>query len=308
MKIGIDLGGSHIAIGLVNKENKIIEKRFYYMNDRKEEDSESYIINSIIKGINDILKSCEYNLNQIEMIGIAMPGNPKNGCIKNVVNLGIEEFNIISKLQEKLKNNSIKIMLENDGKCAALAEKRGGALKEFKDCIFLCIGTGIGGAVFIDNKLVKSKKNSCFEFGHMIISKDGEKCKCGNKGCFEVYCSKKKFKEKMKEVLGIKEYINASDLTKIINKNIENKKVSELLDEYIENILVGLANIINIFEPEAICIGGSLSHYESLIINKVRDRLEKGEYLFNKENPPKIVIAKLENEAGIIGATLIDME
>ena len=181
MKIGIDLGGSHVAIGLVDDNYEIIEKRTYYMNARANEILENYILSSIVHGVNEILNSTGYKLNNIESIGIATPGNPKNGCIRNLVNLGIKEFNLSAKLKEAL-GGEIEIKLENDGKCAALAEKFNGTLKEYDDCVFLCIGTGIGGAAFFNGKFLKPKRNSGFEFGHMIIKKNGEKCNCGNNG------------------------------------------------------------------------------------------------------------------------------
>lgn len=304
MKIGIDLGGSHVAIGLVDDNYEIVEKRTYYMNARANEILENYILSSIVHGVNEILNSTGYKLNNIESIGIATPGNPKNGCIRNLVNLGIKEFNLSAKLREAL-GGKIEIKLENDGKCAALAEKFNGTLKEYDDCVFLCIGTGIGGAAFFNGKFLKPKRNSGFEFGHMIIKKNGEKCNCGNNGCFEVYCSKRKFKEQMQEILGIKEYVGASELTKAIEENMSDIKVSALLNEYIDNLAVGISNIINILEPEAISIGGSMSHYEQLIISRLREKIYSGEYLFNKEDPPKILIAQSGNDAGIIGATLL---
>lgn len=303
MRIGIDLGGSHIAIGLVDDNLEIIEKRTYYMNDRKGQLLEDYIVNSIKDGIKAIIKSTDIKLEEIEQIGIAVPGNPKNGYIKNVVNLQIKEFNIAEQLSNTFEN--IPIKLENDGKCAAIAEKYNGALKEYKDCVFLCIGTGIGGAAFINNTFLKPIRNSGFEFGHMIIKKDGEQCKCGNSGCFEAYCSKRKFKEEMQKILKIDEYVGAKELTDKIEENLDKKAVRELLEEYIDNLAVGISNIINILEPEAICIGGSMSHYEDLILDKLKAKINSGEYLFNKENPPKIIAAKNGNDAGIIGATLL---
>ena len=195
MKFGIDLGGSHVAIGLVDENSEIIEKRTYYMNDRRNVSLEDYIVSSIVHGINEILQSTRYNLCQIESIGIATPGNPKDGYIKNVVNLGIKEFNITQKLREAFGSKELKINIQNDGKCAALAEKYKGSLKDYNDCVFLCIGTGIGGAAFFGGKFIRPMRNAGFEFGHMVINKNGEQCNCGNKGCFEVYCSKKKFKE-----------------------------------------------------------------------------------------------------------------
>lgn len=305
MKIGIDLGGSHVAIGLVDENSEIIEKRTFYMNDRKNVCLEDYIVSSIVHGVNEILQSTKYKLCQIESIGIATPGNPKEGYIKNVVNLGIKEFNIAQKLRESFGSKNLKINLQNDGKCAALAEKIKGSLKDYNDCVFLCIGTGIGGAAFFSGNFVKPIRNAGFEFGHMVIKKDGEQCNCGNKGCFEVYCSKKKFKEQMQKILGIQEYVGAAELTKAIEENIEKEDVKKLLEEYVDNLALGIANIINILEPEAISIGGSMSHYERLIFSRLREKIYNGEYLFNKENPPKILTAQAGNDAGIIGATLI---
>ena len=305
MKIGIDLGGSHIAIGLVNENSEIIEKRTYYITEKENKNIQSFIINSIIHGINEILQSIHLRLEDIKMIGIATPGNPKNGVIKNVVNLGVKEFKIEEKLKEAFGNTNIIVKLQNDGKCAALAEKRYGGLKDYKDCVFLCLGTGIGGAAFINDEMLKPMRNIGFEVGHMIIKKDGEKCNCGNNGCFEAYCSKKKFKQNMSNLLHIEGYIGAPELIKKINENLDNPEVSKLLEDYIDNLAVGISNVINLLEPEAISIGGSMSHYESLILERLRAKIYSCEYLFNKENPPKIIVAQAGNDAGILGATLL---
>ena len=176
---------------------------------------------------------------------------------------------------------------------------------EWSEIIFLCIGTGIGGAAFFGGKFIRPMRNAGFEFGHMVINKNGEKCNCGNKGCFEVYCSKKKFKEQMQKILGITEYVGAADLTKAVEENMNNDDVKNLLEEYVDNLALGIANIINILEPEAISIGGSMSHYEKLIFGRLKEKIYSGEYLFNKENPPKILTAQAGNDAGIVGATLI---
>ena len=306
MKIGIDLGGSHVAIGLVDDNSEIIEKRTYYTSEKKNQSIEDYIVDCIYKGIKEILDSTSLQLKEITQIGIAAPGSPRDGHIKNAVNLGIEDFNIAEELNKKLsKNKDITIKVINDGKSAALAEKQIGSLKEFSDCVFLCIGTGIGGACFINNEFLVPKRNPGFEFGHMIIKKDVELCNCGNKGCFEAYCSKGKFKTKMQKLLNIPGYIGAKDLIAKIKENMDNEEVRTLLEEYIDNLAIGISNIINILEPEAISIGGSMSHYEELIFDGLKEKINSGVYLFNKSNPPKIFSAKAGNDAGIIGATLV---
>ena len=302
MKIGIDLGGSHIAIGLVDNE-KILDLVVYYNDDNKDLKIEDYILSFIINGINIILEKNNLELKDIEFIGIAAPGNIKDGVIIKSPNMKLENFDLKTKLLEKLEHK-VKIDVLNDAKCASLAEKRYGALKDYKDSIFLCIGTGIGGAVFMDDKILVPQNGNGFEFGHMIIKKDGEKCNCGSRGCFEAYCSKRKFKSKILKILKLKEPIKAKELIKIINKNKDNKQLEKLIDEYIKNLSIGLSNITNIFEPQAICIGGSLSHYEDLIFDKLKDAFYNGNCLFSN-NDTKIINAKFGNEAGMIGATLI---
>lgn len=125
MKFGIDLGGSHVAIGLVDDNHEIIEKRTYYMNDRGEQPLENYILSSIVTGINEILMSTKNTFEKIETIGIATPGNPKDGKIENVVNLGIKQFCVEESIRQAFGKSieHVKINLANDGKCAGLAEK-----------------------------------------------------------------------------------------------------------------------------------------------------------------------------------------
>ena len=311
MKIGIDLGGSHIAIGLVNGRGEILDSTTYYIRQEHKEYIEQYITNCIGEGIKNILKEQNIPLEQIELIGIATPGNPKDGYIRNVVNLSINEFNIKKCVKQKIEElfliNEllIPIHLKNDGKCAGLAEKIYGRLKDYEDCVFLCIGTGIGGAAFLQGKFLEPKRNSGFEFGHMVIQKKGKKCNCGNEGCFETYGSLKRWKAKLKDILVIEEDLHSQEMMKLIEENKENLELQQAIEEYIEDLAIGICNIINILEPEAISLGGSFSHYAPLLYERLRKKIESGKYLFNKEETADIVIAHFQNDAGMIGATLI---
>ena len=302
MKIGVDLGGSHVSIGLVDKNNEILEKRTYYIDDREDMSVKNYILSCIKTGIKEILNSSSLTEKDISVIGIATPGNPKSGIIQNVVNLGIDNFDITTSLSIYYEN--AEVYVANDAKCAALAEKTVGTLKDYSDAVFMCIGTGIGGAVFMHDKILNPKKNSGFEFGHMIIRRDGEKCNCGNNGCLETYCSKRKLKEKLCKLLKIKDYVSAAEIIEQVKVN-SNKEIDSLINNYVENLALGIGNLINIFEPEVICIGGSIVHYEELIIERLRRKIEVGAYQFNKKEPPKILVARTGNDAGIIGATLL---
>ena len=201
------------------------------------------------------------------------------------------------------KEYNCEVLLQNDAKCAAMAEKKFGSLKKYDDSLFLIVGTGVGGAVFLDGKLLIPKRYSGFEVGHMVIEKDGAKCNCGRKGCFEVYASMKRLKEKIKEEFKLNS-IDGKQIKEFMIKNGKNKKLEVILDEYIENLVIGMANLINIFEPEAISIGGSFAHYKEILLEKLENKLLEKTELYNKDDIPKIVIAELKNDAGIIGASM----
>lgn len=185
-----------------------------------------------------------------------------------------------------------------------MAEKKFGSLKKYDDALFIILGTGVGGAVFLRGELLIPKRYSGFEVGHMVIKKDGIDCNCGRKGCFETYGSMKRLKEKIKEEFNLNT-IDGKKIKEFMLKNKENEKLNKILDEYIGNLSLGIANLINIFEPEAILIGGSFAYYKEILLEKLENKLLEKTELYNKEDIPKIVIAELKNDAGIIGAAMI---
>ena len=299
MKIGIDLGGSHIGIGLIEGyELKATVDKFFVTEDRK--DMENAILKNIDELINKLLIENNIDIKHIEKIGVASPGTVTNGKITSW-NLGIKDFDLKSRLEEKYK---LFIKIRNDGKCAALVEKAYGAMKNYDDCLFVNIGTGIGGAVFLGGKLLEPKKHSGFEFGHMTLVKDGIKCTCGKKGCFERYCSIKALKTKITNTLGI----DGTDISgQYLREEIMVKyhdEVQDDINEFIDYLKIGICNLIDIFEPEVICFGGSFSYYEGHpVLNKLIEEINKPNTTFNKEKQ-NIVTAYFKNDAGIIGATI----
>lgn len=299
MKIGIDLGGSHIGIGLVEQNNlKAVVDKFFTQEDRK--NIETAILNNIDELINKILEENELSIKDIEKIGVASPGTVTNGHIISW-NLGLKNFDLQTKLIEKY---NLPVKIRNDGKCAALAEKKYGAMKNYDDCVFINIGTGIGGAAFIDGKLLEPKRFSGFEFGHITLVKDGLECTCGKKGCFERYASIKALKNRITNTLGI----DGTDISgQYLREELMVKyhdEVQDDINEFIDYLRIGVCNLIDIFEPEIICFGGSFSYYEGHpVLNKLIEEINKPESTFNKSSV-KIVTAEMKNDAGIIGATI----
>lgn len=298
MKIGIDLGGSHIAVGVVDNNNELIEK---VEKDFSEEDKMD-IITVTQKFIVENVKIFEENY-EIESIGIAVPGVAKDGVIIKTVNLGINNYDIKSSLEEKLQK---KVNVRNDGKCACIAEYKN-LIKEDKtienaNILFLTIGTGIGGGIIYNGKLLEGHTFEGYELGHMIIKANGIPCKCGKSGCFERYGSILEYKNKVKQRLNISKDINGEPLRDLIKSR--KNEILDISEQYISDLAIGISNLINIFEPDLIVIGGGFVHYSGIFENYLKDNLLNSPLLFNRRNNIDIRYAKLGNDAGIIGATI----
>ena len=294
MKIGIDLGGSHIAIGVVDDKDYIVEKVEKRLLSKDKKDIKTSIENYIIENVKDLTEKYK-----IKEIGIAVPGTIKGTAIIKSVNLGVKNYNLIDNLRKQI---NIPIKIRNDAKCAAIAENKIGALKDYDRSIFLTLGTGIGGAVIINNELLNTGELSGCEFGHMIIQKDGIKCNCGKNGCFEKYASMKALKNNLRSALGVDEKTRGQELLDYLRKNPDNEQINNIIDEYIEYLSIGVSNLINIFEPEAVSIGGSFVYFADVLLERLKNNIQKKNYLFNGIKELIIIPAALGNDAGIIGA------
>ena len=292
MKIGVDIGGSHIAIAVVDTKGKIIEKIEKRFTSRERKNFKKSIEEYITEHANQLMQ--EYHITEM---GIAMPGWSENGVILFGGNLDLKGYPIIERLQEKV---NLPIKIRNDAKCAAMAENAYGCLKGYDRSIFLTLGTGIGGAAFIDNQLLTAGIRPGYEFGHMVIQRNGISCNCGRRGCFERYASMKVFKDNLRNALNLDETASGEELLEIIRRNnSENRNyeaIENVISEYIENLSTGILNLINIFEPKIIGIGGSFVYFEDVLLERLKEKVGREDI--------KIETAILGNDAGMIGAVL----
>lgn len=294
MKVGIDLGGSHIAIGVVNKENHIVEKIEKRLMAQEKKNIKEIIEDYIIKNVKELNRKYE-----ITEIGIAAPGTIYGNKIVKSVNLGLDDYNIVNNLEKEI---NLPIKIRNDAKCAAIAENKAGCLRKYKRSIFLTLGTGIGGAVVINGELLETGNLPGCEFGHIVIQKDGIKCNCGKKGCFEKYASMKVLKNNLRKELNLDESTSGQELLEMIRENPSNKKINKVVDEFIEYLSIGISNLINIFEPEAVGIGGSFVYFSDILLDKLKNNIQNKGYLLNKRSELIILSATLGNDAGILGS------
>lgn len=307
MKLGIDIGGNHILIAVV-EGNKILKKKEVeireFVQNNCEEKIKKYILKILVDGIKKLYNS------EIRKITIGCCGTIKDGKIIKATNLKVYNFELVKELVEGLQSKlgdeitNLEIVMKNDAKIAAVAERDFGALKDYEDALFLTVGTGIGGACFINDKLVEPKRYSGFEFGHMVIDRKGKVCSCGAKGCFERYASITALKESFRKEFNFDKTheITGKELCEFIEFGMKNDiiswKIEEILDNYTKNLALGISNLINIFEPEIVVLGGSIVYYEDLLLQKIKENL----FVFNREGElPELKMAVLGNDAGVIG-------
>ena len=316
MKIGIDIGGTHVGVGLISEDDPeeilIFKDKYIYKDDKENEEKAIKTIKSgIIDGIEYILRIKKISLDKIDIIGIGMPGKASNDDVRDAKNLNISYFPIREFLEEYLnkeknegrlkKDKNIDILIKNDNEAAALCEKKFGALKKYEDCMFLGLGRGIGSAVSMNNKLLIPKKARGFELGHMTLVAHGVPCACSKNGCFEKYCSMSSLLTRINDDLeenGIR--FNGND-PEFFDKHYELLKYE--IEDFIEYLAIGLVSLIDIFEPQAICFGGSFSIYkDGIIFKRLEEKLVETPKF--SSNLPDIIVSKHMNDAGIIGSVL----
>ena len=282
-------------------KDKILDTREKNFTNSDLKDIRKVIVDTAVLMVKDLLKTQGIARNDIELVGIASPGLVDSRSLIKASNLSLKNFCLTEELENKLK---MKVKIRNDAKCCAMAEKKYGSLKDYKDCVFLCLGTGIGGAAFIDGKLLEPNGFSGFEFGHMIIEKDGRPCKCGKKGCFEQYASISNVKKRITAILGEKSDVSGKYFREELLTS-DNPLVKLEIESWLNYLKIGIGNLIDIFEPEAICLGGSFSHYgDTEVFDRLIKKINEKDTTFTTSKRPDIVLAKYENDSGLIGATL----
>lgn len=295
MKIGIDIGGSHIGVGLVNEKYEIVDKIDYVWNIDEKKNIYQTMEDYCIKFIEKICKDNSIFINDIESIGIGFPyRNIKNG----IIYLENREIDLPKKIRQKY---NIPVYLKNDVKCSSICEKNIGSLKDYDNALFLTLGTGIGGAYYYKNELMAPNTYQGMEIGHMIIQANGKNCRCGRKGCFEEYASMRIFRNKIRETYNLED-VNSEIVLNLYDKRKKEEEMNKIVDEYIEYLSIGLSNLINIFEPDVISIGGSFVHYERIFMKRLEKNLKEK---FQGRPIPSILLAKYGNDAGIIGASML---
>lgn len=309
--VGVDLGGTNIVAAVVDESGKILNKNSCKTNLPKEPEILSA---DIARLIDEVLEKSGFTIDNIENVGIGVPGivNTQEKVIIYSCNFNYNNVKIAELLEKKIGKT---VYIENDANAAALGEFVCGAGQGLDTMIVITLGTGIGGGIILNKKLYRGFNYSGGELGHIVIEQGGRRCNCGRNGCFETYASATGLAKTASEVIG--RYPD-SKLWDEYNKNhsISGKTLfgavidgdpaaKEVLNIFVSHLACGVANIVNIFQPQILCIGGGISQAGELLINPLKDVFDKEDYARDSKNRCKIVAAQLGNDAGLIGAAML---
>jgi len=286
--IGVDFGGTKIASALVNQDGKILTDVYIPTEADK---GRKQVVENLKKSVYALIKGSKV---KISSIGIGIPGPTifEKGIVIEPPNLpGWKRVNLKKILEREFK---VPVLVDNDANCAALGEARFGAGKHAKNFIFVTVSTGIGGGIIIDRKLYRGVCGAAGEFGHMIIDSKGFTCGCGNTGCFEALASG----------TAIRKRAGMDGVSVELAARQGDKKALRVINETVHYLAIGIANLVNIFNPELVIIGGGVSQMRELMFDPLRKEFKKYALTLPAKHV-KIVRAKLGTKAGVLGAAAL---
>lgn len=304
--IGIDLGGTKICGALADLDGNILIKKTIATEANS---GEEHILNRIISVIEDLKIEGKVEEGQLKSIGIGSPGplDSVKGTIIEASNLPFKNFNLVNPISEKF---NVPAYLQNDANVAALGEHLLGAGKGTNNMVYITVSTGIGGGAIINGKLYSGNTCNALEIGHTTIVPDGPRCNCGNYGCIEAVASgtaiAKRAKEAIKrgEKTSLSSYENVTSFEVFKEEKNGDKVAKSILDEALNYLGIGIANVVNIFDPEMIVIGGGVSKGGDIVFDTVK-KVVKERSLKAMGESCRIEPAKLGGDAGVSGAVAL---
>lgn len=312
-RVGVDLGGTNIVAGVVNDKMEIIGKgKLKTACPRPAED----IINDLAKAVFMAVEDAGVTIEEVASIGIGSPGsiNKAEGVIEYANNLGFDNVPVRKILQGFFKQD---IYIENDANCAALGEAKAGAGNGVDNFVAITLGTGVGSGIIVNGQIVNGFNDAGGEMGHSVIVFGGEPCTCGRHGCWEAYSSATALIRQTKAAM---RYNSDSVMWEMVDHDLDkvngrtafdamrkgDRTAVGVVDTYLHYLSCGITNAINIFQPEILCIGGGISHEGESLLTELRKYIALDRYSIHAERQTQIRTAMLGNDAGVIGAALLE--
>lgn len=309
--LGIDIGGTNIACGIVNEECEIIARSKVRTNSPR---PYAEILTDIIRAGELACEEAGIAPSQLDSIGMGCPGtcNQDTGVVEYSNNLGFKNAPLRPDVE---RHFGIKTYLGNDADAAAFGEYCAGSAKGADSAVVITLGTGVGSGIIIGGKIYSGSNFAGGEIGHTVIVVDGRPCTCGRKGCFEAYSSAtglvnttREYAEKNPDSLMaklIKQDGKVSARTAYQAMKQGDPVGLEVTERYVKYLAVGITNVINIFQPDILCIGGGVCNEGDTLLVPLKKAVAEQVYSKNSEKNTEIVICSLGNDAGVIGAAML---
>ena len=310
--VGIDLGGTFIKGGIVDKAGNILVMDKVPTESEKGADG---VAENIAKLTFSLLEKQGVNVSDVVGIGMGVPGmiDSKEGNVIFSNNLNWKDFRIGEKLQAL---TGLPVKIANDANVATLGEVKFGGAKNMENVIMITLGTGVGGGIVADGKLIEGNKSVGAELGHSVIVADGERCTCGRRGCLEAYASATALirdtkammslypESKMWEVGSLE---NVNGATAFAYKDVD-VYAKQVVDNYIKYLAMGLTNFANIFRPEVILLGGGVCAEGDNLVKPLQALVDRDIFAGKMGPQVPILTAQLGNKAGLLGAAALLMD
>lgn len=310
-RIGVDLGGTNTAAAVFDENYTLLSRGNV---STRRDTTPTGIADAIDEAARDACRALGITLDEVEAIGIGSPGiiDPDTGVIEYWSRY---DFNAVPMAKLVGERTGKPVFMGNDANAAALGEFVAGAGKGSRNMVAVTLGTGIGGGIVIDGKLYSGFNHAAGELGHTSIAFDGKLCTCGRRGCFEAYASVTALIEQTREAMQADPESVMWTLSPTLDTvngrtsfdamRAGDKSAKAVVDRYIEYLACGLANIVNTFQPEILCIGGGISNERETLLAPVRAILDREDYARSLPKRVKLVRAELGNDAGLYGAAAL---
>lgn len=298
-RLGVDIGGTSVKIAAVDSDFNLTEKQRFPTGENCTSEE---IMQNLIKHCREFIEKYD-----VEAIGVGSAGgiDPKNGIVITAGNLPFRNEPVVSKLRDAF---GIPVFIDNDGNCALVGERAAGQCKGCIDALVITLGTGVGGAVVMDSRIMRGRNNRAGEIGHFVIDRNGPECECGLHGCLERYVSAtaliesvgKAVTEHPESILAqvAKDGINGKTAFDAKEKGCE--IATRVLDEYGRSLAIGLDCLVHIFSPETIVIAGGISNQGQTLLDLTVPHMVT--------TKSRVVTTSLNGDGGIIGAALLGTE
>ena len=309
--IGIDLGGTNIKAGVVDDQCRILATAWCKTAlprpaERVVADMARMAREAVAKSGRSMAEICD--------VGVGSPGaaNPETGMVEYSCNLGFDFVPVSAMLSDRLGKP---VFLENDANAAAYGEVLAGAAKGAGSCVCVTLGTGVGGGIVLDGRIYSGFNYAGAELGHMVIDMEGEPCACGRRGCWESYASATALIRQthrameahpdsaMWSIAGSPDDVDGRTAFDAMRRGDATGRA--VVERYFDYLACGLTNIINIFQPEVLCLGGGICKEGDALLAPLEERIAKGRYNRFSKRQTRLCVATLGNDAGMIGAALL---